>query len=114
MPKMLTMEPTADPGHEEYVFFCPGCSEHHSFIVKWGPKHLANRVGRVERGNAPPGQPPTWTFNGDMEKPTFAPSLLYKDKSPLCHLFLRDGIIEYLGDCGHALKGQKVPMEDVG
>lgn len=30
-----------------------------------------------------------------------------------CHSFLRDGVWDFLGDCAHALAGQKVPMVPV-
>jgi hypothetical protein len=51
-----------------------------------------------------------WTFNGDLERPTFEPSLLCDQHDPAhrCHLFLRQGRIEYLSDCHHALAGQTV------
>ena len=32
--------------------------------------------------------------------------------SNVCHYFLRAGVIEYLGDCTHALRGQKVMLPD--
>jgi hypothetical protein len=53
---------------------------------------------------------PVWTFNGDLERPTFEPSLLCDQHDPAhrCHLFLRQGRIEYLSDCHHALAGQTV------
>ncbi len=58
---------TADgtmPDGEAYVFWCPGCDCHHIFNTL-----------RQRR--------PVWTFDGDMERPTFSPSLLYPDKTPL-------------------------------
>lgn len=71
-------------------FHCPGCGFGHIFTTDW-------------------------TFNGDMEKPTFSPSLLNynpRDKSYRCHLFVRDGRIEFCGDCSHSLAGKTVEMED--
>jgi hypothetical protein len=99
------------------IFWCPGCQEHHFFDSRW-------------------------EFNGDMVKPTFAPSLLtrfvkipprdpatddfprgedgeyLKDasgrlagaKDMVCHIFVRNGQIEYLGDCTHDMAGKTVPM----
>lgn len=81
----------------------------------------------------------TWTWNGDTEKPTFSPSVLVRsghyvprkpgepescwctyakehpeEKLPfgcyLCHSFVRDGMVQFLGDCTHALAGQTVPL----
>lgn len=76
-----------------YGFYCPGCGEQHVF---W--------TGLIDR--------PRWAFDANMERPTFSPSLknTYHD-GRICHLFLRDGQIQFLGDCWHALKGQTVPLE---
>ena len=72
-----------------YGFWCPGCKEYHSFDVTPG------------RG---------WRFNGDIDKPTFSPSLLYPSKPIRCHLFLRNGMLQFCGDCGHELAGKTVPL----
>lgn len=84
-----------------------------------------------------------WTFNGDLEKPTFSPSVLvtsghYVPKAPKvsdapescwctyakehpdekvftcyrCHSFVKDGMVQFLGDCTHALAGKTVPLGD--
>lgn len=66
----------------------------------------AYTVGDVASG-------PSWQWNGDMEKPTFNPSLLVRiGDDRQCHLFVRDGMIEFLGDCHHELKGKTVEMEE--
>jgi hypothetical protein len=107
-----------------YTFFCPGCQHHH---IYW----------TAEYPRTPEDQPPVWTFNGDWERPTFRASLLntwgtYADPnwkcagdtpeeiadltrrfSGRCHLFISAGIIEFCGDCTHALNGQHVPMVEV-
>ena len=83
-----------------YSFECPGCGSQHVYYT-------------VEF-NTPPN--PTWTFNGNLEKPTFSPSLLvryeYGDppKKHQCHLVMTDGMIKYFNDCTHALSGQTVPV----
>lgn len=92
---------------KEYLFDCPGCGTMHCFTVEWAPAHKADYETRFKR------TAPLWTFNGDMEKPTFSPSLLYPDSPGRCHSFVRDGRIEFLGDCDHALKGQTVDMLDI-
>ena len=79
------------------MFFCPGCKCYHYVIVK--------------AGNLPS---PVWGWNGSMDKPTFTPSIRVSCGSPegsVCHSFVRDGSIQYLDDCTHALKGQTVPLE---
>lgn len=75
---------------EHWMFWCPGCEANHAFIV-----------GR-------------WTFNGDMNKPTFSPSLLYgKDgRHQRCHIFVTDGKIQYLSDCDHELAGQIINLPE--
>lgn len=98
----------------DFVFWCPGCQEHHGI---WTKKR--NHLGAV------------WSFNGDMQKPTFDPSLLIRGKRPItpeeykaimagaqveipdlvCHSFIRNGQIQFLSDCTHALAGKTVPME---
>ena len=84
-----------------YKFFCPACKECHWVSV--GPRSVWPSNVR-------------WTFNGDLEKPTINPSLLVTYKRPngdrVCHSFIRDGKIQYLGDCTHELKGQTVEIPD--
>jgi hypothetical protein len=74
------------------IFWCPGCDEPHAPTIE---------------GNAP------WTWNGDRERPTLSPSLKvsYHD-GRLCHSYVRDGQIQFLDDCTHALKGQTVPIPE--
>jgi hypothetical protein len=85
--------------YEHYMFYCLACKE--------APPYCTQQ----------PNDHPKWSFNGDMEKPTFSPSLFlirslkdYEGCGPRCHLFIRDGKIEYQGDCEHALAGQTVDM----
>jgi Family of unknown function (DUF6527) len=106
-----------------YLFYCPGCEEIHSF-----------RVGGDNKR-------PQWTFNGDVERPSFAPSLLnftvYDENNKrlpegkrrtLCHLFVKTGeelakvkpdidrsrsYIHYCGDNPHKLNGQIVPLPEL-
>lgn len=87
-----------------FVFFCPGCGYDHPF-------HVAPQ----RREPRPDGSPaPLWDWNGSMDKPTFSPSLLVnRDYSEACcHSFVRDGRIEFLMDCFHALKGQTVEIPE--
>ncbi len=59
----------------------------------------------------------TWGWNGDTERPTFAPSLLTRisltDGERICHSFVTEGEWIYLDDCTHALAGQAVPVVDL-
>lgn len=80
-----------------YSFFCPGCGHTHAFFTEGDLR---------------------WNFNGDLERPTFSPSLLntcdpHPDpKQRRCHLFLTDGRLEYCADCAHDLAGQTVKLVD--
>lgn len=78
-----------------YLFFCPGCECTHRFDV-----------------GGPAGVHPRWSFNGNLEKPTFSPSLLYPHSPGRCHLFMENGRIRFLADCDHKLKGQTVDCPD--
>lgn len=98
---------------------CPGCGGHH--VLPTTPGHGAQ-----------------WSWNGNLERPTFSPSVLvrsghYADGTPpdrcclcanarewqkpsfcgVCHSFVRDGRIEFLADCTHALAGQTVDLPPI-
>lgn len=83
-----------------YMFDCPGCQMSHAVYVK---PHK-NELGA------------SWDFNGNLDKPTFNPSILAKVQAPhktmICHLFVRDGMIQFLGDCTHELRGQTVEIPE--
>jgi hypothetical protein len=82
-----------------YIHFCPGCKEHHYINV-----HAKNHMGAV------------WTFDGNMDKPTFNPSikLLENDlRSARCHYWIRNGRIDYCSDCRHSLAGQTVDLPEI-
>lgn len=95
-----------DRGTETYVSFkCPGCKDDHTLPVT-GPR--------------------AWGFNGSMDHPTLTPSILaklhafneqtdqYDKHETTCHSFVRDGRIEFLTDCTHALAGQTVDLAEIG
>jgi hypothetical protein len=106
---------TADNG---LVFWCLGCDMPHRI------QHSA-------------GSGPRWTWDGNVETPTFSPSVLvtWDQWEPpantpeiaeqirigeitqakvkkVCHSFVRAGRIQYLGDCTHALAGQTIDLPD--
>ena len=86
------------------VFFCPGCQSGHSILTSAGG----------------------WGWNGDIEYPTFTPSVLVtheavpeaSDKfkewrtARICHSFVTDGRIQFLSDSTHSLAGQTVELAD--
>ncbi len=105
----------------QYIKFdCPGCKDTNVIGVK-GDSSFE----------------PIWNFNGDTEKPTISPSILArtghfarhfnkdnetcwcdynKENEPssfscyICHSYVTNGVIEFLGDCTHDLKGQRVEL----
>lgn len=87
--------PTMKEG--QYLKFeCPGC----------GHKHLVD----LDRQNQ----------NQNEESPTLSPSVLQYCTNPqtgnrdtICHFFLVEGKIQYLGDCMHSMKGQTVELPDL-
>lgn len=78
-----------------FIFWCPGCGHCHGAWV--------NKPNPVTGAR--------WTWNGNVEKPTFSPSMVIADEGLRCHLFVRDGFLQFLGDSTHALAGNTVPME---
>jgi hypothetical protein len=86
-------KPFTETGDQQagYLIYCPGC-------------RMAHPVN-VERPNIATGA--RWTFNGDLQRPTFSPSLHLPG---VCHSFIRDGFIQFLPDCNHRLAGQTVEL----
>lgn len=97
-------------GQDDSVSFeCPGCKREHNLPI--------NR----------------WSFNGDYEKPTLSPSILATGKEwptdeecdrilngeevelkkIVCHSFVTDGKIQFLGDCTHDMKNTTVELKDL-
>ena len=101
------------------AFWCPGCESAHALRIR------------------PADRSPSWEYNGNPDAPTFSPSVLVtyshwvpsaedpdvsaKIKSgeivqtqvnDICHSFVTDGQIQFLGDCTHALASQTVPLAE--
>jgi len=85
---------SSDPLGRWIAIYCPGCEVAHAIPV--------------EKPN--PANGAVWRFNGDMERPTFSPSLHLVG---FCHSFVTDGRIQFLNDCSHALAGQTVDLPDM-
>jgi len=54
-----------------------------------------------------------WTWNQDTEKPTLKPSVRTRGGDFLCHSWVEDGMVRFLGDSSHDLKWKTVPLLDV-
>jgi hypothetical protein len=92
---------TQDGLGRSFLFWCPGCKKPHPYRVLRHPNEPVNT--------------PVWDFNGDVERPTFSPSLLVNASGKYgkrCHLFLTDGQLQFCSDSEHALAGQTVPCPD--
>jgi hypothetical protein len=92
-----------------YMFMCPGCKRDHAV-------HIAEK-------NSCGAQ---WSFNGNMEMPTFSPSLVQRigpwpdgsmqdgknvgGTTDVCHLILTDEICQFQTDCTHELAGKSVTL----
>lgn len=81
----------------QLIFWCPGCKENHGIPTK-GPRQ--NNL-------------PVWEWNGDLEYPTANPSLIVRYNNTICHLLMKNGILEFLSDCTHSFAGTTIEMEDV-
>lgn len=103
-----------------YMIWCEGCGCGHAFYTE-----------------APEGIGGKWKFNGNIESPTFTPSMLVTSGHYItghtgrcwcdvqreeperkngfecirCHSFVTDGKIQYLADCTHKLANQTVPLK---
>lgn len=99
-----------------FTHWCPGCGETH-FIRTDG------------RGGA------NWSFDGDVDKPTFNPSVKITGKQceivdgewtgkwlrdgngvlidMCCHYFLHAGQLQFCGDSTHSLAGKTVPLPEL-
>lgn len=73
-----------------FEFMCPGCKRLHAFSLS------------------------IHSWNGDYDKPTLHPSYLNKNTPPeVCHSFINNGVIQFLGDCTHKLAGQTVELPEL-
>src|SRR6185312_17056024 len=93
-----------------YAHWCPGCGEVHTIFDNWG-------------------------FNGNVEIPTFTPSVKVTGKRKeydadgkwtgwtrdangnaidhCCHYFLTNGQLQFCGDSMHELAGKTVPLPEL-
>ena len=99
-PKLVRREGNyAVPTHEHW---CPACKQMHGYAVE----HPFRNGAR-------------WSFNGNSEKPSFAPSMNISvgpfpdGRVERCHYFLTDGQIRFCGDCTHEMNGQTVDLPDI-
>jgi hypothetical protein len=86
--------------------WCPACHEAHVFYVF-----------------APTSGGARWTWDGNVDAPTCAPSMRITTprfveegvviEATCCHYFLQNGRLQFLSDCTHDLRGQTVDLPDL-
>lgn len=97
----LTQYPDGRKG-KRHCYWCPGCDSLHCIAIN--PVKADNGAG--------------WEFAGTLECPTYSPSQLSTweglregiETKEVCHTWIKAGMIEFLSDCTHQLKGQTVPL----
>lgn len=106
MVKLVRPDPKYWP-LDDFGYWCPACNSMHTIAVK-----QKNHSGA------------SWTFDGNLQAPTFGPSINYRVNTPdmkeyqpncgttICHHFVQGGNIQFCGDCTHSMKGQTVPLPD--
>lgn len=81
-------------GRRGYMHWCPACDGAHFICTE--------------------GAAPNWTFDGNVDAPTFAPSVKItggaNGSDHVCHYHIEAGIIRFCSDSTHALAGQNVDM----
>ena len=98
MPKFSAVNLDAKGAKQGFMFQCPGC----------GCAHYV----QTNRAFSP-----CWHFNGDVDRPTVSPSIkvvapVFGQPDRVCHSYIKDGMIQFLGDCTHELAGQTVELPE--
>jgi hypothetical protein len=94
-------------GGEGFAHWCPACKTMHAFAVS---KPFSNGA--------------KWRFDGNLESPTFEPSMNIaigpypygegeKPRIDRCHYFLHNGVIQYLADCTHEMTNTSIALPDL-
>jgi hypothetical protein len=90
-----------------WYIWCPGCYE-------WFKQQYPDDERFWMNGAVHCFSEKVHTFDGNTERPTLSPSLLVSggEGDRRCHSFVKDGKIQFLGDCTHPLAGQTVDLLD--
>lgn len=100
-------------------FDCPGCKLDRPGSVMGGGVVLPTDWTPHGYERSPHMSAARWGFNGDLDHPTFDPSVLCtsnwgpEQREVRCHSYVTDGRIQFLPDCTHALAGQTVDLSDI-
>jgi len=101
---MRVLSPKLIEWYGNPTHWCPACKAGHPFLVK---------VPNIKTSK------PLWSFNGDYDRPSFAPSMriFWTDRKTsqehtVCHYFLTDGQIKYCEDSPHKFAGKTIDLPD--
>lgn len=97
-----------------WMFKCPGCDKYHEIKTSWTESEKKDYEAWCRR-NQWTMQYPTYTFNGDVNLPTFSPAIAVDPHRPVstCHAYIQDGRIKFLPNSWHHLRGQTVMLSDI-
>lgn len=100
-------------GFFEFEFYCPGCRCNHGFRTRAYkmPEGLSAEYQKSFNKSK-------WTFDGDYDSPTIHPSVrvyrtIIKKDETICHFWMKKGMIQYLTDSKHKLKGKTIKMQEI-
>lgn len=84
--------------NDAYAFWCGGCGMHH--VIRTDENIKSHHK-----------------FNNNIEHPTIEPSIKVEIPHPegnhICHSYITNGIIKYLNDCTHHLKGKELDLPNI-
>ena len=80
--------------HGGWAHYCPGCEEIHHYPV-----------------DEPHPNGSRWQFDGNMEKPSFTPSM--NIGPDWCHYYLTKGMLIFSACSGHGLGGKTMPLPEL-
>lgn len=83
-------------------------------IIEWNGKYVQHQYWCLGCGYEHAFNTGVHQFNGDLNNPTISPSLLQNFvPGKTCHSFIKNGQIQYLGDCHHELRGKTIELPDI-
>lgn len=95
---MLITVQKGDITYDCLKFICPGCALNGSGI------HILPVNNEII---------PSWSWNGDTDKPTLSPSIKTTVGNFVCHSFLVDGEFSFLPDSTHELGDMRAKLPDL-
>lgn len=73
--RLTTLRTISEAWRREVMTFCPGCQGAHPFTIELSPDYPNRGNGRAE---------PVWSWDGNLEAPTFSPSMLCYSTVHIC------------------------------